>query len=713
MRWDGQHQDLMELLNACGRMSAFLPFPVSVCWTRVARNRPTITAFSSVQTVASGGRTGCGLASADQWRNWNSDSASLPRCSGGRQKGERAVVSDVLHSWDEYNRTARRFPDVGGIVAWVERAATAHSDRPAVHTKEETLTYRQLMVRADAVAAQLVKSGVEPGSIVAVASSRTVHPYPAILGVLKAGCGYLPIDLRDPPERLRFILRDGTAAAVLARKVELATAEWLVDTLRHAAIPLDDLPVTGAVTTVRPNPERICYVIYTSGTTGEPKGVRITETNLVNFTHWFVDAHEVVAHDRLAQTAPLTFDPSVQQIFPAWVTGACLVPVPEHQLYDPFALMSWLASERISVIDVVTAQWHHWRQAAEQDPGLRRLPDLRWIVEGGETLYHHESKRWHDTVESSALVRNVYGPTEATINASETIVDPKVGHGQVSIGAPLPNYRLYVVDTENRLCPPDTTGELLIAGDGVAQGYQSAAATAKAFGDLQLPDGRVERVYRTGDLARLVRGPSGRLVLDFVGRMDTQVKIRGFRIELEEIEAVAKTAVGVRDAAVQVRDGAAEQLVCFYAADEGLDVGELRAHLSATLAVHQIPNVFLRLDGFPVTRNGKLDRAALSQALEDALRHRTPPGALPVTPQQYLIAEAWSEVLGMGEISVDEDFFALGGTSLLAVSLVHALRAHGLKLLPSDVFAAPTVRELADLSAAKPAVSAPIAEPLP
>ncbi|MET8022189.1 non-ribosomal peptide synthetase [Streptomyces decoyicus] len=569
-----------------------------------------------------------------------------------------------------------------------------------MHTAHETLTYCELDERSDRAAGALAEAGIPAGSIVAISSSRTPDPYVALLGALKAGCGYLPLDFDDPQDRIRFMLDDAGAVAVVARRAELDGAEWLHDT-GLLLIGVDELP---AVAPTYPAPvhdtERICYIIYTSGTTGVPKGVRITEKNLVNFTHWFVGAHEVTAHDRLAQTAPLTFDPSVQQIFPAWVTGSCLVPVAERELYDPFAMMAWLAAERISVIDVVTAQWHHWREAAVHDAALRSLPDLRWIVVGGETLYHHESRRWHSTVESPALLRNIYGPTEATINASETVVDPETCQGQVSIGVPLPNYRLYVVDATDQLCPLDVTGELLIAGDGVAAGYQSAEATAKAFGEIKLPDGTVERIYRTGDLARLVREANGALVIDFVGRMDTQVKIRGFRIELEEIEAVAKTADGVRDAAVQLRSGSAEQLACFYVADDRTDDAPVRAHLAAHLAGHQMPNLMLRLDVFPVTRNGKLDRPALAAALEETLLHRSPSGARPGTAEQLLVAEAWSEVLGIGQVALDENFFALGGTSLLAVSLVRALRARGLKVLPSDLFAAPTVRELAQLHAA-------------
>lgn len=385
----------------------------------------------------------------------------------------------------------------------------------------------------------------------------------------------------------------------------------------------------------------------------------------------------------------------MQQIFPAWVAGACVVPVPDAEVLDPDLLLRWLRRERITVVDAVTAQWHHWRAAAEQDAALRPLPDLRWVLVGGETLYHHETRQWHRVVHSPALLRNVYGPTEATVNATSVVVDPDTAEGQVSIGVPLPNYRLYVVDGEDRLCGLGGTGELLIAGAGVAAGYQSAEATAKAFTELTLPDGRVERVYRTGDLARLVGSPDGGLALDFAGRMDTQVKIRGFRIELEEIEEAAKTVPGVADAAVQLRAPGSEQLVCFYVAGGSMEADRLRALLAARLAGHQVPNLLLRLDAFPVTRNGKLDRAALSAALESRLAAREPEGPAPGTAAERLVAEVWARVLGLARVGAGENFFAIGGTSLLAVRAVRELRARGLRVSPTDLFARPTVAALA------------------
>jgi nonribosomal peptide synthetase protein VioG len=603
--------------------------------------------------------------------------------------------------WTEYNQTRTLYPDTGGIVRWVERAARAHPDRTAVHTTGGDLSYRELMAGAGQVASLLVTSGVPAGSVVAVPATRSTQDYVAILGVLQAGCAFVPLDAEDPPARLRLILDDCAAAAILAGPGDVPRLTAVAPGLPVHLVPVTaGVPGAGApdpagwVAPPPYEPERISYVIYTSGTTGRPKGVCIAEKSLVNFVHWFVGAHEVVAHDRLAQTAALTFDPSLQQIFPAWVTGACLVPVPQAQLLDPFAMMRWLSQERISVVDVVTAQWHHWRHVAGQDPKLRELPDLRWVVVGGETAYHHESHAWHATVRSPALLRNVYGPTEATINASACVIDPAVAEGQISIGVPLPNYRLYVTGPDGGLCGLGDVGELLIAGDGIAAGYRSAEATGKAFGELRLPGGGIERVYRTGDLARLLRTPAGALELGFVGRADTQVKIRGYRIELEEVEHAVKRVPGVRDVAVQLRNSAAEQIACFYTGSESLTEDIIRAQLAERLAAYQLPNLFLRMESFPLTPNGKLDRTALATALEQHLSRDDPVGPAPRTDLARQIAETWQEVLGVARVTADDNFFLVGGTSLLAMTAVRQMRSRGLTVLLSDMFDMPTVAAL-------------------
>lgn len=621
--------------------------------------------------------------------------------------GDMAVQDEVWSAWLEFNRSRQMYPERGGLLHWIGAAAAAHPDRPAVEADGEVLTYRELDVRSDEVSAFLASSGLSPGDIVAIVSSRTVHPYVGILGILKAGCGYVPIDPSDPSDRLAFILEDAEATAVLAASAQVSLLGWIpktvtvrgvldgAETAESPWVPVTGFPSSGAPGRAAYDPDRTCYVIYTSGTTGRPKGVRTSEHSLLNFVHWFLSRHTVLAADRLCQNAPLTFDPSVQQIFPAWAAGACLVTLPEAETRNPFAMLSWLRRQRISHLDVVTAHWHHLREAAEEDDSLRDLPDLRWIIIGGETLHYHHSHQWHRIIRSPALLNNIYGPTEATVNATEVVIDPELTAGQIPIGVPLPNYRLYVVDEAGGLCPPEEIGELLIAGDGLAQRYQSDVATLKAFGELTLPNGHVERVYRSGDLARLITVPDGAWMLEFRGRTDNQVKIRGFRIELEDVESVAKACPGIGDAAVLVRGTPPDQLVCCYTSDSRLPTWSVKDYLAGRLAAFQIPNLFVWLDALPLTRNGKLDRRALAGLVEHELASRRPVGRPPESEPEKLVAQVWADVLAIPRIGVDDDFFTLGGTSLLAMTVVRRLRAQGMLVDPATVFEYPTVGQLA------------------
>ncbi|MGI8664453.1 MAG: non-ribosomal peptide synthetase [Jatrophihabitans sp.] len=616
---------------------------------------------------------------------------------------------DTLPAWQAFNSCQRRQPDEGGLLSWLDRAIAAHPERIAVQCPDGTLSYAELDQWADVIAAFLIDRGVQPDSIVAIAADRSTSNYAAMLAILRAGCGYLPIEPSDPPQRQDFILADAGAVALLSSAAQLPRFDWLNSRLVLICLCTDQTVAApagwqccertgqiGPLPRRAYRPERICYLIYTSGTTGLPKGVRIAEGSLINFVHWVQQRHGVQARDRLCQSAPLTFDPSVQQIFPAWVSGACLLPVPEPELHDAAAMLRWLARERISHLDLVTSHWHHLREAAEVDPELRSLPDLRWIIIGGETLYYQHSHHWHSIIESPALLNNIYGPTEATINATEHLVEAEIATGQVPIGRPLPNYRLYVVDSADRLCAVGEVGELLIAGPGLADGYQSAEATEARFGTLDIGDGQLQRVYRSGDLSRLIPHPDGGWTLEFRGRTDSQVKLRGFRIDLTEIEAAAESCPGVRAAAVLLRHQPPDQMVCCYVANDDLASRTLADHLRSRLALSQLPNILLPLERFPLTRNGKLDSRGLAEQVQDALAGRQPVGQPPVGTIEAAVAEVWSEVLDIGMIGRSENLFAIGGDSLLVLSIVRRLRQRQLAVSAADVFDCPTVAALAE-----------------
>jgi nonribosomal peptide synthetase protein VioG len=603
--------------------------------------------------------------------------------------------------WRAFNSTEVKYASAESLLEMIEVVIAQAPGRPAIQGTDKTLTYAELGAQADRVAAFLRAAGIRPGAVVAITAGTTTHPYAAILGVIKAGCGYLPVDASYPAERLAFMLRDAQAAALLACAKEIPRlAEACPPGVRRAVLDGEPLASQRALPAVNASPGKpgpsVAYVIYTSGTTGQPKGVRISHDALLNFVHWFVGRHTLRAGDRVAQVAPLTFDPSAQQIFPAWATGACLIPVPDAELHDPVSLLEWLSAQRITHLDLVTSHWHQLREAAVALNGECALPDLRWIVIGGETMYYRESHEWYSAVQSPARLNNIYGPTEATINATEWEVERARADGQVPIGVPLPNYRLYVVGRDRRLCAAGETGELVIAGAGLAERYQSAEATARSFGTLVLPDGTTERIYRSGDLARLISDPPGARALEFRGRTDTQVKIRGYRVELEEVEAAVRTCPGISTAAVVARGEPAQQLVCFSTGPRELAPDLIRRHLAARIPDYMIPGLYLWLTDFPVTKNGKLDRAALSAALDARLAARAGRGGGTVgTATERAVAHAWARILDIPEVGLDEDFFGLGGTSLLAAAAVNLLRRQGHRIRVRDLLQAPTPRRLA------------------
>jgi nonribosomal peptide synthetase protein VioG len=521
---------------------------------------------------------------------------------------------------------------------------------------------------------------VKPGGTVAIAFHRSLEQYVALLGILEAGCAYLPIDVADPPERVRIMLADSGARMIVCDEPwQSAHGGSLDDVARLVpfgdAVSVCDAGAPAGAGPAARHPESLMYVIYTSGTTGQPKGVGITQRSLSNFTRWCIERHAIDATSRVCQNAPLTFDPSVQQIFPAFATGATLVPVPEEVLRDTWRFAQWLRVERISHVDFVTSHWLHMLADIETmtRTGTFDLPDLRWIVIGGETLHYHQIRRWERIVRSPVRFNNIYGPTEATINATEHEVDLTVANGKVPIGRPLPGYQIYVTAADGRRCAPGVPGEIYIGGEGVALGYRDARRTAEAFVPDAFGTEPGRRLYRTGDLGRWLPAAAGEPILEFVGRVDSQVKISGYRIELEEIDAAAKACPGIDDAATAVA-GSDElrRLVCCFASQTvaSTDLGDW---LRSRLPRYMVPARCLALPaGLPYTRNGKLDRRALL-AHVDALV----PADVATEPRTELeraLVGAWSSCLGTDSVGVDAHFFDLGGNSFLALSLLNRIR---------------------------------------
>jgi len=545
----------------------------------------------------------------------------------------------------ERNDTAR--PVGPGTI--VDRLLRAAPDAVAVVRGDRTLTYSELLRDSAAVAAHLTAHGIGPESVVAVAIPRSVELVVALWGILRAGAAYLPVDPDDPAERTRFVLDDAGAALTLSDLREITAA-----------------PFTDPVL----NPDSAAYVIYTSGSTGTPKGAVLTHRALVNRLEWMRAAYDIGSADRIVQKTPAGFDVSVWEFFLPALASATLVLTEPGGHRDPAHLAEIIERQGVTVAHFVPSMLRAFLDG-------QRAPGLRLIITSGEALTPDLAARCRAAMPGAAL-HNLYGPTEATVDVTHHAVNDTV-----SIGRPVWNTTVHVLDQLLRPVPDGVAGELYLGGVQLARGYHARPGlTATRF----IAHTKGERLYRTGDLVRI--RPDG--ALDYLGRTDDQVKVRGVRVEPGEVEAALTARPGVRAAAVVAADdGHGDRRLVAYVV--GGDAATLRAALVARLPAHLVPDLIVELAELPLTPSGKLDRKALPDPIAGATVD-----IAPRDPAEDLLSGIVAGLLGRPDLGVTEDFFALGLHSLLAVRLVaRVAAAFGARITVADVFDAPTVRQLA------------------
>ena len=576
----------------------------------------------------------------------------------------------------------------------IEVAAACRPHHIAVRQETDSLRYAELATRSDRVARYLAGRGVRPGDTVAVRLERSTAWPVALIGVLKAGAAFLPLDVAAPPERAAYLLADSRAVLVLGSRSTDAPA---VNGLPFVA--LEDAVEEAAVGDAVPPLPRVhrlatAYVLYTSGTTGRPRGVCVSHANLVHTLSAVADRYELTGEDRVLQFAALTFDVMAEELFATLIRGATVVLPSPGPVPGIDELTTLARRELLSVLNLPASYWHEWVSLIDRYPPTS-CPALRLVVVGSERVDASSLVRWQA---AAGQVRwlNAYGPTEATITA--TVHEPKrpteaIG-GTVPIGLPLPGVRAYVLDDALRPAPSGTTGELYLGGPGVALGYLSdPASTAAAF----LPDpwgAPGDRMYATGDRAR--RLPGG--VMDFLGRGDDQVKLRGFRIELGEVEAALVAHPAVREAAVLLREDTPghPKLVGYVSLGRDLPVSRLREHLSDRLPGYMVPSGIVVLDQLPRSDRGKIDRPALPAPATTTVSADERPGERPDAGLAGTIAAIWCQVLAVPQVGHDDNFFDAGGTSLLLIRVQARLaEALGRPVPVVDLFRFPTVRSLA------------------
>ncbi|WP_254623733.1 non-ribosomal peptide synthase/polyketide synthase [Myxococcus sp. CA033] len=602
--------------------------------------------------------------------------------------GSLSLLSDaereqLLVTW---NDTHRELPWGGALHERIEAQVVRTPDALAVLDDTTSLTFDQLDRRANRLAHWLRAHGVRPESRVAICMERGVDMIVAVLGVLKAGGAYVPLDPSHPRERLAFVRRDSGVTLILTQQL---LAERL-ETPSVKVLRMDDPDVAQMLAseadTALPRvsaPQHLAYVIYTSGSTGHPKGVMIQHASVMNL-------HAALASTALAGlrgplrvslNAPLAFDASVQQLIQL-SDGHTLCVVPQAVRQDAPRLVNWVEQHHVDVLDCAPS---HLRLLL--DEGLASNRALRVLV-GGEAV---DDALWERLATHPRITAfNVYGPTECTVDSTARAVR---GAPRPSLGSPLTNVRAYVLDSHLQPVPVGVSGELFLAGDGLARGYLARPSlTAERFVPNPFSSVPGARMYRTGDKVRWL--PDGELA--FLGRLDFQVKLRGFRIELGEIEATLARHPDIREALVLLREDVPgdQRLVAYYTAhSRPPEPAALRAYLTKRLPAYEVPGALMALESFPLTPNGKVDRKALPSP-------EATPGAdafvAPLTPTEVRLAALWADVLRLPVVGRHDHFFERGGHSLLATRLMSRIRSvFALELPLRALFEAPTLELLA------------------
>ncbi|MFL6284241.1 MAG: amino acid adenylation domain-containing protein [Pyrinomonadaceae bacterium] len=593
----------------------------------------------------------------------------------------------LLEEWNatEQSFTASTLPEM------FEAQAEETPEATALIFEGHTLSYRELNQRANRVAHYLISQGVGSEDVVGLAVPRSLEMVVGLLGILKAGAAYLPLDPEYPAERLAFMMENSRVSFLLSAghppegvahpgvAILLLDQDWGV----IAREPGDNPPR-------RPRPENLAYVIYTSGSTGRPKGVMITHRGVVNYLSWCRRAYRVAEGRGAPVHSSLGFDLTVTSLFAPLVSGRGVVLVPDGEGAE--SLRGVLdAGGGFSLIKITPA---HLSLLAELLPPSEAARQTRALVIGGEALHGEALSFWRANAPEMRVV-NEYGPTETVVGCCvyEVLADAAPSSGAVPIGRPIANTQLYLLDANLRPVPEGVWGELYIGGVGLARGYTNQPAlTAERFMPNPFGARHGERLYRTGDVARYL--PDGNI--EYLGRADQQVKVRGFRIELGEIEAALRSQPSVQDAVVMVDgEGEAKRLLGFVIAepDESVEVNALRQRLRQTLPEYMVPAVIQVLLAWPLTPNGKLDRKALpAPDFASASAYRAPR-----TPREEALCALFAEVLGLERVGIDDNFFSSGGHSLMATRLVSRIRSTlGVELAIRTLFEAPTVADLSE-----------------
>ncbi|WP_339187721.1 non-ribosomal peptide synthetase DhbF [Bacillus sp. FSL M8-0025] len=586
----------------------------------------------------------------------------------------------VISKWNETAKSEK----LVSLQDMFEKQAVLTPERIALMCDDIQVNYRKLNEEANRLARLLIEKGIGPEQFVALALPRSPEMVASMLGVLKTGAAYLPLDPEFPADRISYMLEDAKPSCIITTE-EIAAS--LPDDLAVPELVLDQAVTQEIIKRYSPeNPDvsvsldHPAYIIYTSGSTGRPKGVVVTQKSLSNFLLSMQEAFSLGEEDRLLAVTTVAFDISALELYLPLISGAQIVIAKKETIREPQALAQMIENFDINIMQATPTLWH---ALVTSEP--EKLRGLRVLV-GGEALPSGLLQALQDL---HCSVTNLYGPTETTIWSAAAFLEEGL-QGVPPIGKPIWNTQVYVLDNGLQPVPPGVVGELYIAGTGLARGYfHRPDLTAERFvADPYGPPGT--RMYRTGDQARWRADGS----LDYIGRADHQIKIRGFRIELGEIDAVLANHPHIEQASVVVREDQPgdKRLAAYVVADGAIDTAELRRYMGASLPDYMVPAAFVEMDELPLTPNGKLDRKALpAPDFSTSVSDRAPR-----TPQEEILCDLFAEVLGLARVGIDDSFFELGGHSLLAARLMGRIReVMGAELGIAKLFDEPTVAGLA------------------
>lgn len=586
----------------------------------------------------------------------------------------------------DFNDTHVNYPKNTCIHQMFEDQVKNYPERIAVSFEDESISYKELNEKANQLARFLKNKGVTRDAIVCILLDRSINMIISLLGILKAGGCYLPINPDYPEDRTNYILENSQT------KYLLTTNNYINSiTLNGEKFDVNDKSIYQGDSSNLDNinePEDLAYIIYTSGSTGKPKGVMIQHKNVIRLLKNDKNLYDFNENDVWTMFHSFCFDFSVWEIYGAILFGGKCVIVNKAATLSPQEFLKLLKKEQVTILNQTPGAFYN---LIEEDlKNTNRDLNIRYVIFGGEALQPLQLKDWHKKYPETRLI-NMYGITETTVHVTfKEITDYEIENNISNIGTPIPTLTTYIMDKNLHLCPIGIIGEICVGGDGVARGYvNNPELTAKRFVENPYPPH--DRIYRSGDLAKIL--PNGEMV--YYGRMDFQVKIRGFRIELAEIEDKLLKSPNIKKCIVLAKEepGGNKVLVAYMVMENDMSVPELRSYLSEDLPDYMIPSYFIKMEELPLTSNKKVDRRALpdpTTSIDTGIKY-----VAPENKSQKVMVKIWQKVLGIEKIGINDNFFALGGHSLKAVSLIAEMQKH-FKVNVNDIFEHQSIAELSD-----------------